>query len=287
LRIYGDESKFRAALARYIKRADELLDQAEGVRKHMEKIGEPYAHLFVGAGWEEDVKRWLMSARSGLLPYLQEQADDALPVIAYGLPSDKGGSRRVIDVDSGEPWLKEARDELVAMQDSVGVQRDVSRQAPVPVRFAELRASGLIAEKVITDHEKAMQNPRTPRQLSNAIGSSKELTEATLRAALDRLGAGWDKGDELTALMKKWRKATEGLAPPNPNGRQMLDQALAALGNIIQFIAEWRNEYGTGHGRPQYPPDLTLRHARLAVDAAETSVRFIVLTLVDLQRLPP
>lgn len=67
MRIYGDESKFRAALARYIKRADELLDQAEGVRKHMEKIGEPYAHLFVGAGWEEDVKRWLMSVRRGLL----------------------------------------------------------------------------------------------------------------------------------------------------------------------------------------------------------------------------
>lgn len=210
-----------------------------------------------------------------------------MPVIAYGLPSDKGGSRRVIDVDSGEPWLKGARDELVAMQDSVGVQRDISKQAPVPVRFAELRASGLIAEKVITDHEKAMQNPRTPRQLSNAIGSSKELTEATLRAALDRLGVGWDKGDELTALMRKWRKATEGLAPPNPSGRQMLDQALAALGNIIQFLAEWRNEYGTGHGRPQYPPDLKLRHARLAVDAAETSVRFIALTLDDLQRLPP
>jgi hypothetical protein len=87
--------------------------------------------------------------------------------------------------------------------------------------------------------------------------------------------------------MKKWRKAIGRLAPPDPEGEDTLDKAQAGLGSLVTFLAEWRNVYGRGHGRPQYRPGLAARHARLAADVAETCVRFIVTTMDDLQRLPP
>jgi hypothetical protein len=173
------------------------------------------------------------------------------------------------------------------MQAALGVRRGVAAAAPAPARFTELHASGLVDEKVIEDHAKEMRSPRTPKQLSDAIGSAKELTEATLRAALDRLGASYGAGDDLPKLMKTWRVGIGKLAPPDPTGEHALDKAQAALASLVTFLAEWRNTYGGGHGRSKYPADLTTRHARLAADAAETCVRFIATTMDDLQLLPP
>lgn len=53
---------------------------------------------------------------------------------------------------------------------------------------------------------------------------------------------------------------------------------MSALGNIVRFLSEWRNPYGRGHGRPQYPPGLKPRHARLAIDAAECMSASVVQT---------
>ena len=75
------------------------------------------------------------------------------------------------------------------------------------------------------------------------------MTEATLRAALDQLGEPYKSQDELGVLMKKWRSAIHGQAPPDPQGVAILDRAQAAA-NLVKFLAEWRNAYGRGHGRP-------------------------------------
>lgn len=288
-RIYGDETKFRRALARYVERADELLDQAIGVRRQMEAMGVDdlvFASLFVGSDWGQEVSRWRTSVIRGLGKYLHEQSEGLLPLTSSWPRDEEGRGVPFLTVVEGEPWLVAARAELSSLQDLMGVRRSIASATPA-TRFTELRASGLVGEKMIADHEQAMVRHRTPRQLTLAIGSAKEITEAVLRAALDRLGVDWRTGEELTDLMKKWRRAVESVAAPHPESRQKLDQAQAALGNVIRFLAEWRNDFGTGHGKSDYPPGLSTRHARLAIDAAEMSVRFIVLTLDDLQRLPP
>jgi len=220
-------------------------------------------------------------------PYLQEQFEEVLPVLSLGLPPDTGKPRHFVGLDNGEPWLRKALHELQELQAALGVRRGVATAEPPPARFEELRASGLVDVRVIADHANEMLSPRTPRQLYNAIGSAKELTEATLRAALDQLAEPYGPRDDLPLLMRKWRKAIERLAPPDPEGEATLDKAQAALGSLVTFLAEWRNVYGRGHGRPQYRPGLAARHARLAADVAETCVRFIVTTMDDLQRLPP
>lgn len=83
------------------------------------------------------------------------------------------------------------------------MRRGVTLAAPGPPKFAELHASGLVADKIVNDLGKAMASPHTPRQLANAIGSAKELAEATLRAALDRLGEPYARLDDMNALMKE------------------------------------------------------------------------------------
>lgn len=101
------------------------------------------------------------------------------------------------------------------------------------------------------------------------------------------MGIAWAKDDGLPKLMKRWRQAVEAVASPDPAGGNILDRAQAALANVVVFLAEWRNAYGRGHGRSKYPPGLQRRHARLAADASETAVRFIVTTMDDLAKLPP
>jgi len=290
-RIYGSETRCRTAVARYINGAEELLDRAVGVRNRVAAVtatqNRAFSALLIESEWVDELRRWFNTARRGMSRYLQEQLDEVMPVLALGLPPATGKPRHAVGLENGEPWLRKALEELQEMQAVLGVRRGVAKQAPAPARFEELHASGLVGEKVIGDHAKEMLSPRTPKQVYDAIGSAKELTEATLRAALERLGEPYERGDDLPRLMKKWRKAVGELAPPDPAGRETLDKAQAALANLVTFLAEWRNAYGRGHGRPQYPPGLTTRHARLAADAAETCVRFIVTTMDDLELLPP
>jgi hypothetical protein len=148
-----------------------------------------------------------------------------------------------------------------------------------PRRVAPPRRDGCRARR----GDSAGRRPKRP----DFAESPKELTEATLRAALDQLEEPYEARDDLPVLMKRWRKAIEGRATPDPEGEATLDKAQAAFGSLVTFLAEWRNVYGRGHGRPRYRSGLAARHARLAADVAETCVRFIVTTMDDLERLPP
>lgn len=288
-RIYGDEGKCRALITRYIAAADELLDQAEGVRNRIGAIRDPnsIAAFSMEVDWGKDFRQWFGRAWRGMSKYLQDGMPEALPVLTRGLPPDTGKPRHTLVLENGVPWLRQARDELDALRTALGVRRGVTARASSPARFEELHASALVNDDVIADYAKDMLSPRTPKQLHRAIGAAKELTEATLRGALDRLGEPYTRGEELPMLMKKWRKALGRVAPPDHEGEDALDKAQAALANLVTFLAEWRNAYGSGHGRKQYPPNLSARHARLAADAAETCVRFIATTMDDLQLLLP
>ena len=83
--------------------------------------------------------------------------------------------------------------------------------------------------------------------------------------------------------MKAWRESI-GQAAPSPSGAEVLTRT---FNTQVAFLAEWRNRYGRGHGRTKYPVGVKARHARLAVDTAETCIRLVVTTMDDLELLPP
>jgi hypothetical protein len=62
-------------------------------------------------------------------------------------------------------------------------------------------------------------------------------------------------------------------------------RTLGSLGGIVVGLAELRNSYGTGHGKPMGSGGLRPRHARLAVGAASTLAAFLFETYE--QRRPP
>jgi hypothetical protein len=287
-RVYGDEMRCRTALKRYVERGDELLDQAVGVRKRMDAVKanrhvDSIAAYMIEQDWAKELRRWFSACRAGLGRFFQDQMEQLMPVLTLGLPPETGKPRHWIGLENGVPWLEEAIGQIRQVQDAVGVQRGVPI-TPTPSPFDELRASGLVAQNVINDRAKEMRDPRTPAQLAHSIAAAKELTEATLRAALDRLGSPWTKHDNMPTLVTKWRNAVMFAAAPDRRRAQALGDFQESM---VLFLAQWRNAYGSGHGKPAYPRGLRPRHARMAADTAESFIRLIVTTLDDLSLLPP
>ncbi len=293
--VYGDAKAFKRGLDRYIQAGKALVDQARGVSELKKKAEteikarnfRPYLDGLVSeTDWLDQVERWRVNTIRAMRRHLLSQVQDVVPNLVEWIPPEDGKPRHARSVEMMEPWLREAVDELVALRDKLGVARNVAATAPLPGHFAELEASGLVEPSVVKQYARQMSTLNTPARRHYAIGAAKEISEATLRAALDRLQQAWRPADDLGALTKKWRVAVDALAPSDPVGAEALKRALSSLAGVITFLTEWRNKYGSGHGTPKYAPT-SPRQARLAVDAAETVVRYISLTMDDLALLPP
>jgi hypothetical protein len=117
-----------------------------------------------------------------------------------------------------------------------------------------------------------------------AIGSSKELVEATLKTILKKEGIVFDKNDDMPKLLKKVQKQLE-LVPKEVDsakkGADAIKVVLSNLGSIVIKTAELRNLYGTGHGAGQSKNGLWSRHAKLVVGASVTLCTFLLDTLKE------
>lgn len=116
---------------------------------------------------------------------------------------------------------------------------------------------------------------------SLAIGSTKELVEATLKTILTKLSVGFDKDDDVPKLLKSVQKALE-LVPDEVDdakkGSEIIKVLLSNLGQVVIKLTELRNLYGTGHGKEKARKGLNERHARLAVGAGITLSTFLLET---------
>ena len=117
-----------------------------------------------------------------------------------------------------------------------------------------------------------------------AIGSAKELVEATLKIILNKLGTGFNKNDDIPKLLKKVQKELE-LVPKevdsSKKGADAIKIVLNNLGSIVVKTAELRNLYGTGHGKGKSQNGLWTRHAKLVVGSAVTLCTFLLDTLKE------
>ncbi|HXU26803.1 MAG TPA: abortive infection family protein [Bacteroidia bacterium] len=114
-----------------------------------------------------------------------------------------------------------------------------------------------------------------------AIGSTKELIEATLKTILNELKLGFDKDDDIPKLLKQVQKALD-LVPDtvddSKKGSDIIKILLSNLGQVVVKVAELRNLYGTGHGKENKRKGLNERHARLTVGAGITLATFLLET---------
>lgn len=113
---------------------------------------------------------------------------------------------------------------------------------------------------------------------TEAIGKSKELIESCCKTILEESGKAYDKNWNLGQLVSKTMKSLDIDANEINAGLPAggtVKRILSSLGNIAGGIAELRNPYGTGHGKPDSYKGLTVRHAKLAVGSATTLVEYL------------
>lgn len=112
-----------------------------------------------------------------------------------------------------------------------------------------------------------------------AIGSAKELVEATAKTILDGRGIIDGKSDDLPKLAKAAFGALRQLpdeVPDAAKGAEIIKRTLSNLAWVVQGLAEIRGLYGTGHGCNGATRGISPRHARLAVGAAATLATYLL-----------
>lgn len=116
-----------------------------------------------------------------------------------------------------------------------------------------------------------------------AIGSAKELLEATCKLLMEDAGI---KADEKWSVSQLFKQAAKTLdlsvdsVAADRVGAEEIRRILAGLSQIVSSTAELRNRFGTGHGRHRRVR-LGARHARLVAGAALTVVRFLLDTRAE------
>lgn len=111
-----------------------------------------------------------------------------------------------------------------------------------------------------------------------AIGTAKEFLESICKTILGERGTPAGKNADLPAIVRATIKSVD-IVPPELAGQPQLQKTVTVLlnnlGSIGHQLAELRNQYGTGHGRPTDHMGLPARHAKLAIGAAAALAVFL------------
>ncbi|GIF52992.1 abortive infection Abi-like protein [Asanoa ferruginea] len=125
-----------------------------------------------------------------------------------------------------------------------------------------------------------------PDDPAQAIGSAKELIEATAKTVLGERGVPFDDRTVKLPWLVDTTQRELHLHPqtlaPGPDGSQAVKRILGGLSGIAMGLVELRNEgYGTGHAPAAPRVGLHRRHAVLAVGAAHVWCQLVLDTFAD------
>mgnify|MGYP001678895318 FL=1 len=112
---------------------------------------------------------------------------------------------------------------------------------------------------------------------ADAIGKSKDLIESCCKTILERQGEDWSSDDSVAQLAKHTAKVLAIDANEIDGSTEvgkLTKQVLGSLQGITSGVAEYRNKFGTGHGKEASFQELPIRHAKLIVGATITLVEY-------------
>jgi len=116
-----------------------------------------------------------------------------------------------------------------------------------------------------------------------AIGKAKELIETTCKSLLDIFNTNYTDKTDLPKLFnitceQLGLSSKKDSLKPDTRANIISRNILGSNVNIVINMAELRNRFGDGHGRPNTFLHLPSRYARLAVGSAITVVEFMIST---------
>ena len=113
---------------------------------------------------------------------------------------------------------------------------------------------------------------------TDAIGKAKELVESCCKTILKELGVivqtSWGMSELVKATMKVLNIATESVSDNLPEA-ETVRKILGSLSGLVGGIAEFRNHWGSGHGKAADFEPLFRRHANLAVGSSITITEYL------------
>lgn len=137
-----------------------------------------------------------------------------------------------------------------------------------------------IREQFSTEYMNSMIDLLAETRISNpteAIGKAKELLESCCRTILKaqnvEIDGDWDVPQLSKQTAKLLKVSTDDIDEASPDA-DVLKRILGGLQGIAGGLAEFRNRYGSGHGKAADFRPLPSRHAKLAVGASVTLVEY-------------
>jgi len=124
---------------------------------------------------------------------------------------------------------------------------------------------------------------------AQAIGSAKELVETVAKYVLARFSLPTEGYESVQSLVKDARKCLPLFGADSSTtgeGARSLRQIDAGMAQIVGGLAQFRNLYGTGHGRVT-PSPIEPRHARLVVAAASALCTFMLESVEAVSKVIP
>jgi hypothetical protein len=117
-----------------------------------------------------------------------------------------------------------------------------------------------------------------------AVGAAKDAVESAIKYALHTIGpvklSGKEKLTDLADTLHRELALHPKNVAPGVKGEESVKRVLGSMITQVQALAELRNLFGVGKGRVARSA-LKPRHARLAANAADAYVIFILETLQD------
>lgn len=145
-----------------------------------------------------------------------------------------------------------------------------------------LKAQGFTSE--YPDEQRSLLWEKVESHPTASIGIAKDLVESCCVTILDSNQVQHSSNDDIPKLVDK----TQNILSINPRKVEAnVPDSIAVkslLGNLAQVaknLAELRNSYGIGHGKPATYKPLTERHARLAAGSALTLVEYLWTTHLE------
>lgn len=142
-------------------------------------------------------------------------------------------------------------------------------------------ASEYLKEQFSSEYMTAQINSLMELRTTNptdAIGKAKELVESCCRTILKETGvevpSSWGMNELIKETKRKLDIDTESVSSDLPEA-QTVKKILGSLTGLVGGIAEYRNSWGSGHGKAADFEPLFVRHAKLAVGSSVTIVEYL------------
>lgn len=222
-----------------------------------------FTHEIVGIGLQEE---YGLSKGKSLEAYLEKGPRSGALRLLEALLDEWSHTRSSHATTEEEELAGRCREQLASLRAGTLFESE----------HEHLELQGFTSEYLDAQRELLRQsvqdNPTT------AIGIAKELVESCCATILQSRGVPFAKEDDLPKLLDKTTRSL-GINPrgvpdeaPEP---KIVKTLLGSLASAARSLAELRNAYGTGHGRPLSYSGLSQRHARLAAGTSLTLVQYL------------